>query len=538
MDTIKSSKSNAYSSLTTQPVSNKNHRSLFDPRLPSAFEITDGNKKEARELIKQKVTEGWRWIEKDFINDSDYDDDRGYFTSYRVKAQDNEPEENDFKDVDIVLLKESYTDSDTGKHRKDFYYKDRHGNIEGGNCSAKWRIQQLKEYFNNEVNDFELPSNPVLKARQMPLLENGDWVITEGKTLRLVKAKSVDDSTQDVREKLEKKCVSLGISNICLKSSSNASNLVNTLYPGDLSINFFRTSYARLGGAYIRRLERLSKLQAAFNRFFDKKGKQGKEDCLDVSMYGSVSDSYKKILLVELKNDPLTKDDLELIHQALGISIDIKSITAKSTVENTIPFKKVLEMLTCFNSLKYHDWPWLVTLNIFENKNQFLLSQGQCENQLMVSMIESTDTLATMMTYVGNAYPHWVNGDNKISAHDVNFTLNNPISKSNKYNTDWKKILEFCVCTQVAESHCTPQHLKESRVPGIAKQARAIVRHHIETGNTFLSSSFDATNTANTRVFPMAGNDGTRNTRNAVNKLTKPENKAPCFDMSEDSDVS
>jgi len=322
-------------------------------------------------------------------------------------------------------------------------------------------------------------------------------------------------------------------------------------YAGDLPANFFEnSSYARLAGAYIRHLERLPCLQKAFDRFFEvKKISQ----TIRASSYRGTPKEYPHYLSVRLKATHLTQDDILLIKQSLGIKV--KAITPGSTIENTIPFKKVLEMLTCFNPVKYHDCPWLVSFMMFGEKRKFLLSPyPEADKQLMVSMYRHDNYGGG---YVGSAYTWLIRKDIlQVEAGVVDGILSCPLShltgtvpssyrkdlalyyRKSSFDGTWKLIFEFIVCTQVAESHCTPGYLQNSRVPGEAKHARALCRYHSaeETKEKYLDSSFNI-ESAGFRKFPMAGDRGTSNTRTAVNKLTIPKDKAPCTDMSEDSEL-
>lgn len=386
--------------------------------------------------------------------------------------------------------------------------------------------------------------DPAVRAKQMPVLSVGDWVIMEGKTMRLIHAASEDEPTKALLKRLEDELVKTHenstdeVSTLTDQFSPlNVNQSITALYPADLSIHFFENSYARLAGAYIRHLERLPKLQNAFDRFFSIEEKIPKRVVSVRKVVGNQLESpilYTKILSVKLKNDPLTIDDLLLIHQALGIIIDEKKITAQSTVENTIPFKKVLEMLTCFDTVKYRDRPWFVGFNIFGSEKNILLSTGQNE-QLTVSLLRPSNDESVNL-FIKAFYPYWMRGK-QLTAGPINDILNNPLSHSAKFNDDWKDIFEFIVRTQVVEAHCTPGRLEKSLVPGSAKQMRGILRHHIEDGNTKIASSFIADKVKNKRVFPMASADGAENTRNAVNELMKQDGIAPCTDMSEDSDV-
>jgi len=497
-----------------QPAKNQSPP-LFDARLSSVVKITESNKAGYAKLFKQKVTEGWRWVSENFINDDDYDPARGYFTHYRVITQDKKPDRSDlsvFKKADVVLVNKIFKDSGTGKDKKHFHYMDSKGALTEGNCSAKWDAHQLKKYFDTNLKSFDLPSNPVLKARQMPVLKEGDSIYIQGKTLQLIKAPRKEEHV----------------------NSGQSKTVWNQR---ELSVTYFEDSYARLAGAYIRHLERLPCLQKAFDRFFEVKQKTSP---FCVNLYGSEDVyEYQQYVKVSLKNAPVTPEDLTLIYQALGIRIDSGTLTLATTIENTIPFKKVLELLTCFDPLKYRHCPWLVSFDILGGHRKFLLSRGQSKgdkNQLLVSMEREFDIEENTAQFAGNAYPFWVSHQGKISAEVVMEVLNKPISQSIQPYSNWEKILEFIVCTHVVESHCTPGRLEQSRVPGTGKQARALLRHHIEKG-TSLSLSFDATKKTNTRLFPMAGTGGTGDTRSVVNLLLRQEGKASCTDMSEDSDV-
>lgn len=388
--------------------------------------------------------------------------------------------------------------------------------------------------------------DPVVRAKQMPELSRGDWVIMEGKTMRLIPAISKDDPSKTMCKRLERELATsprnaANNSSVLTDKFSSAiiNNPITALYPGDLPINFFENSYVRLAGAYIRHLERLPKLQQAFDRFFATEEKKSKHTLSVRTQEGyKLEDaaSYNQFLSVKLKNDPLTQDDLILIRQALGISIDVNSITDHSTIANTIPFKKVLEMLTCFDTVKYADCPWYVQLTLFGGERSFLLSKGTLETtdkQLTVSMRRPSNDKVNL--FIVTSYPYWMQQSQKLVAEAAIDTLNHPLSHSTVLNDDWKSMLEFIVHTQVVEAHCASGYLTKSRVPGAGKQARAILQHHI-ADNTPLRPSFDMKRD-NQRMFPMAGTDGTGSTRLAINDLTRPDKKAPCTDMSDDSDL-
>jgi hypothetical protein len=339
------------------------------------------------------------------------------------------------------------------------------------------------------------------------------------------------------------------------------------LYFENFPSDFFNDSYAKLAGAYIRHLERLPKLLEAFNTFFDVKEKiksvfdvkENKEKTKLFSVaYNGTTRYYKKYLSVQLKIDPDTKKELiltqahlKLIHQALGI-IDIEGypLTDQSTIANTIPFKKVLEMLTCFDPVKYEDCPWEVSLPIFGGQS-FLLSRGQfgtTDKQLVVSQLYPDGG------YVGSSYPDLAGpryGAEIIPAKIVSGVLNNPLSHSVARISWAEVILEFLVCTQVVEAHCTPGYLKDSRVPGTGKLARAILQHHIHHPEFQVFTSFNVAKHLN-RMFPMAPKGGTGTTRKAVQSLKKPSSfshfnngdiittsieAASCRGMSTESDV-
>lgn len=390
--------------------------------------------------------------------------------------------------------------------------------------------------------------DPIGTAKDMPTLKECDWVLLEGKTMRLVKNKSTDVSTEKLWKKIENKFNEIYNSPLSAKNSDAKTKLENgessltstfsnlsvsepifALYPANLPINFFEQSYGRLAGAYIRHLERLPKLKTVFEMFFD--FKEILCDPFKTSIYVGdwTSEPYNKYFSVSLKTNVLIKDtDVKLIHQALGIRINWNN---QSTVENTIPLKKVLEMLTCINSTEIKDCPWLVSLNICGDKGKFLLSQGPNPNQLLVSVLNNDNK-----SYIGSTYTYLTDG---VEAEMVDFILNNPLVYSAELigkikKSTLKKIVEFIVCTQVAESHCTLNNLGSSRVPGTGKQARAIIRHTLtDKRNSSLYGSFTNSN----RRFPMAGHKGTDITRKAVDVLIKPLDKAPCTDMSEDSSV-
>jgi len=391
----------------------------------------------------------------------------------------------------------------------------------------------------------------IIKAKQIPDLSIDDWIIMEGKTMRLVESKSKDQLTQKLYEKLEEKFLKIAESNaqdvvaqlrdMLVKLSIHEGDdafipqhmrkdlipPICAIYPGELPLNFFEDSYARLAGAYIRHLERLPKLHEAFKRFFEVE-EQSQKFSVCVSDFPEAE--YDKYSSVKLRKELLTKADLIFIRQALGIKIDVDKLRDRPTIENTLPSKKLLEILTCFDA-SHHDCPWLISLPIFGLERQFLLSQ--CGDQLLVSM-PTAPNQDGFLKYVGNAYHHWTRHTG-IKVGTISSILNNPISGS-AVTIPWAhRILEFLVCTQVAEAHCTPNQLGTSRVPGTGKLARAILQNNI-IKNTPLSFLFDIAN-GKEGMFPMAAKYGTGNTRKAVNDLERPYKKARCTDMSEDSEV-
>jgi len=403
--------------------------------------------------------------------------------------------------------------------------------------------------FSDEISEIPDKKDPVTIAKQMPALSLHDWVILEGKTMRLLKATSEDKTERGWREKLEKELKSRDELSDAIEEIEG-SRLMATLYPEELPLNFFEESYGRLAGAYIRHVERLPKLHEAFHRFFEltecpvplfKAGLFNHERGFDAS-----SMKFRKWAFVKLINDPIRKTDLVLLRQALGIVIDAEALTEHSTIENTIPFKKVVEMLTCFDPIKYTDCPWYISFNILEEKKDFffLLSRGQYETtkaQLLLSTLRTKDGDVLRDSYVGNAYSHWMSSNN--TAEIVLSILSKPISEAREFiaqsadlNADWSNIMEFIICTHVVEAHCTLGLLQNSRVPGSGKQTRAILNYHLKE-NLPLSLSFDVKQSVLARKFPMAGEGGTGKTRTAVNELVKPAGKAPVYDMSEDSEV-
>ncbi|MCD6026133.1 MAG: hypothetical protein K0R08_652 [Solimicrobium sp.] len=506
-------------------------RSFFDTKLPSAFKVIDPQT--AKEILRSQINRGWRWVSKEFIsliNDKRYDSKKGYFTTYRVIAQDTIPTQSDisiFDEADIVLLNQVGTYPGIEGPIKCFFYLNNEKKLSSSFCSSEWNTNDLNDFLVNHLIDLELPSNPVLKARQMPFFGKGDWIVMEGKTMRWLKASTEDwhefeEAFQNNRE------------TIFLADNREIGELQGWCLPP----NFFEdNSYARIAGAYIRHLERLPKLQKLFSKFFET---EEITETFQVGLFEQTLHKYYKYKSIRLNTDvPVSKEDLS----DLGIPIDQHKISANPTIENTIPFKKVLEILTCFDPVQYHDCPWRVSLKLLGKERSFSLSAGKYSGdtkQVIVSMYDSTKNV-----FIGSSYSWYTPYEclwnrkcfNKINAETVDQLLEGPLSESTAENYYGDIILEFAVCTQVAEAHVTLGSLTESRVPGTGKQARAIFRYHKDIGpSLLLRSSFDG-ELGGTRVFPMSGAHGTGNTRAFVSKLMKQDKKAPCTDMSEDSEL-
>jgi len=346
--------------------------------------------------------------------------------------------------------------------------------------------------------------NLVANAKVMPTLIKDDWVLLDGKTMRLIRQNSKGNPT-GLLQYLE----------TYRPSESHPSE----------RINFSRYSYSRVAGAYIRHAERLEQLGLVFWEFFDVKEVP---KTIFVNLKDCEAKRYDKYKIVTLKEERLSNNGkLKLLCQALGIAIEIND---KSTIANTIPFKKVLEILTCFNPIYYADCPWLVCLNIFGGERGFLLSRGQSspstldntKYQLLVSMLSNTaykeETGQEFPRYIGNRYSHWMD-NGELDAKMLLKALDDPISSSTTHEPYWEKIIEFLVCTHVAESHCDPKHRDKSRTPGAGKLTRAILRDHIRSGALLSPSSF-----------PMAGNGGTERMREIVEEL--------CFRITPYDDIS
>lgn len=333
----------------------------------------------------------------------------------------------------------------------------------------------------------------VRESKRIPALTSGDWVVMEGATMRLVSKDHPDN------ERLEKK-----LNNVPAEPKTNDSQWIVL----DLPQEYFPNSYARTAGAATRQIERFPSLQAVFDRFFDVTSPEIRT--ISVSLHGRKTKTYDEFQLATLNSVPLTRDDLELISGGLGIEIKTNGIP--STIADVVPFKKVLEALTCYNPQS--KIPMLVSFNISKKTYKFLLSPDDKQaNQLIVSRMTSSESGND--TFIGHAYPYWVGNSNYApTAQDAAAAIDNPISKIKSMS---QNLIEFLACTHIVEPHFTPGELKSSRVPGSAKLARAVVREadakQLPLKNIFASE--DKT------PYPMAGKGGTGNTRNAVNSLRR-----------------
>lgn len=394
--------------------------------------------------------------------------------------------------------------------------------------------------------------NPVQNSYTIPTLSLHDWVITEGKTLRLIRSMSTSIEDIAIKRMLavkERLYYLAGDNNneVYADTSMNkASQIGNSSYCAvgvGLLNGEFGNSYARLAGAYLRHLDRLPKLRAIFPQFFLEESIKRE---ISVTLYGATNKKYSSIKKLTLNSTIITFDNLHLIAQAVGIPIASLTSHAKLTIENTIPLKKVLEVLTVYNSTQKNKntviEPWLVSIKIFNQQVEFLLSENiHSPSQLMVSMEKGSGE------FVGNAYPFWFCSE-KFSAAVVDQTLSSSIARSTQDVKNIKELIEFIVCTQVVEAHCNVSSLDDSRVPGTGKLARSMIKH---CSNNLLGTLFNISKTGNNNMFyPMAGTDGTGNGRNAVNRLIRNSifenkytknvrggNNASCTNMSDDSEA-
>lgn len=523
-------------------------RSFFHPRLSSAIEITKDNKNDVEALVQKKVKEGWRWVSKDFINDKGYDhkgydhDSKYERTNYRVKEQTTKPNENDLKNVDIVLVNEIFND-DFDDDVKKFFYIDNEGVLSDSTCTSEWGAERLAASFKINSEGYLFQPNPVLKARQMPKLEKGNWVAIQGKTLRVIKESDKSTITNLKTHKLHEE------------------NGIEGIF---LSKHFFEGSYARLTGAYIRRLERSGYLKEAFEQFFYKKLVKlpsGKNITVNLATGSREVGSYNSYIKFTLSQEILTNEDLDLLKKALGISLDARKLTKNSTLENTVPFKKILEILTGYNINHIHpcnakNVAILVNFQISNTKEvEFLLNADKKNpSQLIISRKKEKGSYF----YVGNSYTYWLSTnpkqiDNIPDAETAEFFLNNTFADCKERIKDWginktSNLIEFLACTQLVEAHATPGQLEDSRVPGMGKLARFLIKEAKEN-NLPLSDFFHADKlTIADAFYPMAANGGTSNGRDAVKAITRintptedgeieRKNNAPDYDMSADSDV-
>lgn len=527
-------------------------RSLFHPRLSSAIEITTDNKEDVEELVQKKVTKGWRWVSAEFIHDRHYDHSRGYSTDCLVKERkrklNDEELKNDLEKFDIVLVAKTVRINDTDE--KEFFYLNSEGELKNGLCPPEWDAKKLATDFKIKSDGIELQCNPVFKARQMPKLKHGDWLAIQGKTLRVI-------------EKTDERVVK--------RLKTHKSHTEEGVEGAFLPKHFFEDSYARLAGAYIRRLERSGYLKEAFEQFFYKKlVKLPIGKTIEVRLATGdrpCGSGYKSYIQFTLSKEILTDEDLTLLQKALGIRLDPNKLSENPTIENTVPFKKILEMLTCYNTNYIHpcnakNVPILVNFQISSNKKVEFLLNADKDNlgQLIVSReIEDED-----LHYEGNSYTYWLPISDPSDRFDrskyapdaatAEFVLNSTFAEGKEKIKDWsinkiRNLIEFLVCTQLVEAHATTGQLEESRVPGMGKLARALIKEAKEN-NMPLSDFFHAGKLPVSEAFyPMATKGGTDNGRDAVNTLKikkepteegeaiERENNAPDYDMSADSDV-
>lgn len=511
----------------------KPNRELFHKKLPAAIKVTDVA--QAKELLQQKVNEGFRWVTHGFINDR--------HTGYRVGVAQTNPiaENGDFigafpANFDVIVFGNttSYIDISTGTVKTQIFTSD----LTSGNGA------DFKKYLDNVYSDLTsevrcLYPTPIMKAKQMPDIAEGDWVVLEGKVMRLVKAN--DPQCQN----LEAGFVNAQLLGLNVQYGGNSEVPLPAV---NLPEDFFPDSYARVAGAYIRRLERFQHLEPVFARFFTvdeydssdpAKKQHSKVNSILISLYGRADTKYTKFQIATLKLDPLTLDDLKLIKKSLGVIIDPAALHAlpPKTIADVVPFKKILEILTYYNPT--YGVPMVVKFKVGAGNTNFILSpDDQQPSQLIVS-IQSGNLINGTVNCIGNAYPWWMNNyqssGSPVSAPEANFILDRPLSTTTVITP---KMIEFLACTHIAESHFTPGQLNSSRVPGSGKLARAVVRRHVTPTVTDLSKSFDVKEKT---PYPMAATGGTGNTRQAVNSLrrnggTRAENTY-AFDMSDDSEV-
>lgn len=524
---------------------------LFDAKHSSALKVI--NVDATVDMLNAQIINGWRWVTPKFISDMGYNEKSSY-SGYRVEEVENEPAKHDFIRNDFVVNSNITVNSNFSTFTPS-YFINRETNERELVFTHTNDTETIKSLLDAGHNLSIKSNNPVVKSKQIPTLSLGDWVIMQGKTMRLIKAGGNNELEKSLYEKLECKLEEI-------KTTDNSKENAHLIYPGELPVDFFKDTYSRLAGAYLRRLERLPKLQEAYQRFFSMtETNLASGQNLSVTYSGSEL-SYTQFYNVELKNSYLTPDDLELLHQALGIRIDPKE---NATIANTIPFKKVLEILSSCNTVGERNLPLLVNLKMLGKENvQFLLSPTKKnENQLLVSTC--TDTLRFhgenrltnngKLKFIAHAYTTYFQDRDKTSAKVVppinakmaHSILENPIAQSKPYH-DWQLMIEFLVCTQLVEAHFTPGKLENSRVPGSNKLARSLIKKAVADKSTSLTKLFNITKSQK-EFFPMAGEGGSGNGRNAVDTLNrnKPfvtyrknlrgENNAPDYDMSEDSDV-
>ncbi|MFN8771063.1 MAG: hypothetical protein ACK5WP_09405 [Neisseriaceae bacterium] len=409
--------------------------------------------------------------------------------------------------------------------------------------------------------------DPVVKARQIPELLEGDWVVVRGKTLRLIKANDNHNSSLIIKLSsiLEEEALQKKMEDMVIQDSDNAT--VEGLPIINLPKDFFKDDYARVTGAYIRHLERFKYLKPIFKKFFNINTfgytnvtlRHSQVDKLVVSLYGRNDVEYLTFQEVTLNDTQLTVYDLEELNHALGLHIDPAVITTGSTIASTLPFKKVLELLTCYDPRS--KIPMWVFFKIADNQYiDFLLTPDDMQpDQLIVSM--QTEYSDRVCKFTGSAYPWWMNNyynsGAPVNAQNAHLILTQPLEQSKVLLNSLEKgqrgkTVEFIACTQIVEDHAIPGRLKTSRTPGSGKLARHLAKNAADKGYS-LSTVFVAEENKPI-VYPAAGTGGTGNIKNAVNKTirnsefeyydnksknwkTRGNNNAPDYDMSDDSDI-
>jgi hypothetical protein len=428
-----------------------------------------------------------------------------------------------------------------------------------------WRFVQPQLFIN--PNGL-IKNDQINNSKTIPNLAINSWIIIEGKTFRIATPAEAAAlaalprqyylPTEDIAfiNEFKDMDASLYGAQIAPAAPLGPNDYINGIAPQQLPINHFSHSHARWAGACIRHVERLPRCADILKRLFDVIPTNTQ---IDVRLYGAQYRHYISYNRVTLNPAIITPNDLVDLNNALGTRIPRAALNANSTAANTIPLKKLFEVLQVYcsgiatldanNVAHNHNVPWLVEINIFGVQTSFLLSSNnnQPQNQIMVSQREGATN-----RFTGNTYTYWIQAQqnaNTVTAHAYAVLNSTVDALAAPAPNNLNNLIQFLACTQIVEAHCSTQPAPtagahdihpSSRVPGAGKQARNILRQHHAAGaagaHLPLAPAFNAAVQNPARFFQMAGNSGTGLTRTEVNNLNN-NRGASVTEMSDDSDV-